>query len=416
MTAVHEPESRSRGVAGRREFVAIVTTMMAMAAMAIDLMMPTFADLRVDYGLAPDDGRVGWVVTSFFFGLALGPWLYGPASDRFGRRAPLFAGLALYLVCSLAAAFAPSLGAMLVIRFIWGLGAGASRVLSMALVRDRYEGDTMARLMSLIMAVFLLVPILAPAFGALVNAVAPWRVVFGLPAVLAAALMIWCRRLPETLPVERRRPLTRQALRGAVRASANPVTVYSTVGVMFLFGVMTSYLSSFELILHGTYDRSGLFPVLFGAIGVLLALASLANARTVRLVGLVALLRRVSSIGLVTSALFIMMAWLGDGVPPLWLLMLALSLVVPVVQGLVPNGNTLAMQPVPHVAGTASALIGTITTGGGATISIIVTSAYDGTARPLATGIMICMITGWIFLRLATTAARSMPQPGSQPV
>jgi MFS transporter, DHA1 family, multidrug resistance protein len=416
MTAVQEPVAPARGVAGRREFVAIVTTMMAMAALAIDLMMPTFADLRADYGLAPDDGRVGWVVTAFFFGLALGPWLYGPASDRYGRRAPLFVGLSVYLVCSLAAAFAPSLGAMLIIRFIWGLGAGASRVLSTALVRDRYEGDAMARLMSLIMAVFLLVPILAPAFGALVNLVAPWRVVFGLPAVLAAVLMVWCRRLPETLPPERRRPMTREALRAAVREAANPVTVYATLGVMFLFGVMTSYLSSFELVLHGTYDRSSLFPILFGAIGVLLAMASLANARTVRLVGLVALLRRVSTIGLVTSSLFLAMAWLGDGVPPLWLLVVQLALVVPAVQGLVPNGNTLAMQPVPHVAGTAAALIGTITTGGGATISIIVTSAYDGTVRPLATGIIVCMVTGWMFLRLATSAARQATRSAAEPV
>lgn len=394
--------SDQRVTAGRREFVAMVTTMMAMGAMAIDLMMPTFADLRVDYGLAADDGRVGWVVTSFFFGLALGPWLYGPASDRFGRRPPLYAGLTLYLICSLAAAMAPSLATMLIIRFIWGLGAGATRVLSMALVRDRYEGDAMARLMSLIMAVFLLVPILSPALGAVVNLVAPWRVVFAMPSLLAVGLMVWCRRLPETLPPERRRPLTRAAVAAAVRASANRTTVCCTLAVMFLFGIMTSYLSSFELILHGTYDRAGLFPVLFGFIGVLLAVAALASARMVRLLGMMILLRRVSWVGLATSTVFLLMAIAGDGVPPIWLLTLMLAMVVPVVQGLIPNANTLAMQPVPHVAGTASALIGTITTGGGAAIGMIVTSAYDGTTRPLAVGMLACMITAWVFVRLAT--------------
>lgn len=402
MTLVAPPANAERSTAGRREFVAIVTSMMAMAAMAIDLMMPTFADLRADYGLAADDGRVGWVVTSFFFGLALGPWLYGPASDRFGRRPPLYAGLTLYLVCALAAALAPSLATMLIIRFIWGLGAGASRVLSMALVRDRYEGDGMARLMSLIMAVFLLVPILAPALGALVNAVAPWRVVFAMPALMAVGLMLWCRRLPETLPPERRRPLTRAALRAAVRASANRTTVCSTLAVMFLFGMMTSYLSSFELILHGTYHRASWFPVLFGAVGVLLAGASLASARMVRLLGMVTLLRRVSWLGVLTSGVFLAVAFAGDGVPPLWLLMVLLSSVIPVVQGLIPNANTLAMQPVPHVAGTASALIGTITTGGGAAIGMIVTTVYDGTARPMAIGLAVCMATAWVFIRLAS--------------
>jgi DHA1 family bicyclomycin/chloramphenicol resistance-like MFS transporter len=188
-----------------------------------------------------------------------------------------------------------------------------------------------------------------------------------------------------------------------VRASANRTTVCCTLAVMFLFGIMTSYLSSFELILHGTYDRAGLFPLLFGAIGVLLAMASLASARVVRMVGMVTLLRRVSWLGIATSGVCLMLTITGDGVPSIWVLTLALSLVVPVVQGLIPNANTLAMQPVPHVAGTASALIGTITTGGGAAIGMIVTSAYDGTTRPLALGMTICMVTAAVFIRLATT-------------
>ena len=409
MTSLAPADTAERATAGRREFVAIVTTMMAMGAMAIDLMMPTFADLRTDYGLAADDGRVGWVVTSFFFGLALGPWLYGPASDRFGRRPPLYAGLTLYLICSLAAAMAPSLAVMLIIRFIWGLGAGASRVLSMALVRDRYEGDGMARLMSLIMAVFLLVPILSPALGALINAFAPWRVVFAMPSLMAVGLMLWCRRLPETLPPERRRPLTRAALADAVRASANRTTMCCTLAVMFLFGMMTTYLSGFELILHGTYDRAGLFPILFGAIGVLLAGASLISARMVRMMGMVTLLRRVSWLGIATSGLFLIVSITGDGVPSIWVLTALLASVVPVVQGLIPNANTLAMQPVPHVAGTASALIGTITTGGGAAIGMIVTSAYDGTARPMAVGLAVCMVTAFMFVRLASPAPASPP-------
>lgn len=409
MTSVATRASDHRSTAGRREFVAIVTSMMALTAMAIDLMMPTFADMRADFSMAADDGRVGWLVTSFFFGLAVGPWLYGPASDRFGRRAPLYVGLSIYMVCSLLAAIAPSLTMMLVIRFLWGVGGGATRVLSMALVRDRYEGDGMARLMSLIMAVFLLVPILAPALGAAVNAVAPWRVVFALPAVMAVGLMVWCRRLPETLPPERRRPLTRAAVAAGIRASANRVTVCSTLAVTFLFGMMTSYLSSFELILHGTYDRAGMFPLLFGAIGVLLAVASLISARVVRLVGMIRLLRRISWLGIATSSAFLVLTTAGDGVPSIWVLTLALSLVLPVVQGLIPSANTLAMQPVPHVAGTASAMIGTVTTGGGATIGMIVTSAYDGTARPLAIGLVICMLAAAVFVRMATSSPASSP-------
>jgi DHA1 family bicyclomycin/chloramphenicol resistance-like MFS transporter len=165
------------------------------------------------------------------------------------------------------------------------------------------------------------------------------------------------------------------------------------------------------LILHGTYDRAGLFPLLFGAIGVLLAGASLASARIVRLVGMVGLLRRVSWLGVATSGLFLAVSLTGDGVPSIWVLTLLLSLVVPVVQGLIPNTNTMAMQPVPHVAGTASALIGTITTGGGAAIGMITTSAYDGTTRPMAVGLSACMITAFVFVRLASPTTQSTPQP-----
>lgn len=404
MTSLSTPADKVRPTAGRREFVAIVTLTMAMGAMAIDLLMPTLADLRVDYGLAPGDGRVGWVVTSFFFGLAIGPWLYGPTSDRYGRRGPLYAGLTLYMVCSLAAALAPSLTIMLIIRFLWGVGAGASRVLSLALIRDRYEGDRMAHLMSLMMSVFLLVPIFTPAFGALVNSFAPWRVVFAIPAMVALGLMVWCRRLPETLPVERRRPLTRAGLATAVRASANRITVCSTLAVMLLFGIMTSFLSNFELILHGTYDRAGLFPLLFGILGALLAAATLVSARVVRLVGMRNQLRRTSWLGVVASGAFLIMAITGDGVPSLVVLTLMLGLVLPTVQSVIPNVNTLALQPVPHVAGTASALSSTVATGGGAAIGMVVTSAYDGTTRPMAVGMVVCMLAAWVFIRLATSS------------
>jgi DHA1 family bicyclomycin/chloramphenicol resistance-like MFS transporter len=179
------------------------------------------------------------------------------------------------------------------------------------------------------------------------------------------------------------------------------------LAVTFLFGMMTSYLSSFELILHGTYDRAGMFPLLFGAIGVLLAVASLISARVVRLVGMIRLLRRISWLGIATSSAFLLLTITGDGVPSIWVLTLALSLVVPVVQGLIHSANTLAMQLVPHVAGTASAMIGTVTTGGGAAIGMIVTSAYDGTARPLAFGLVFCMLTAAVFIRLATVPATS---------
>ncbi len=364
---------------------------MAMGAMAIDIMLPAFPDMRAEFGMAADSPRVGWVVTAFFLGLAAGPWLYGPASDRFGRRPLLLGGLCLYVAAGVACAFAPSFGWVITARFVWGLGAAAPRSLSLAMIRDRYEGDAMARLMSMIMAVFLLVPILAPGLGAALNAIAPWRVVFWVPTIAAVGLIVWgWMRLPETLTPDRRRPFTFAALGGAVKVIAsNRQTVCFTVAITFLFGVMTTYLAGSELIVEDVFDRGAWFPVFFGCIAVLLALSSLNNARLVRRLGITVLVRRMSVIGVVLAAVLLVVATTGSGHPNFWLFTISLAVVVPVAQGLVPNCNTAAMMPVPHVAGTASAVMGTITIAGGALLGGVVTDAFDGTTRPIATGIFV---------------------------
>ena len=150
------------GEASGRELIILLTALMASSALAIDLMLPAFPDIRSEFGMAADSSQVGWIITAFFFGLAAGPLLYGPASDRFGRKPLMAAGLTVYVLGSIAAVFAPSFGWIVAARVLWGIGSAGPRALAMAMIRDRYEGDAMARLMSMIMAIFLLVPILAP--------------------------------------------------------------------------------------------------------------------------------------------------------------------------------------------------------------------------------------------------------------
>ena len=397
-----------RKLAGSREFIALVVAMMAMGGISIDLMLPGFPDIRAEYGMAADSPRVGWIITAFFLGLAVGPWLYGPASDRYGRRAPLRAGLALYIAAAIGATVVSSFGWVIALRFVWGLGAAAPRSLSLAMVRDRYEGDAMARLMSLIMAVFLLVPILAPGLGAVLLSFAPWRILFWVPAVCALALVVWLRRLPETLAPERRRAFTFRSLIEAARVVVtNRQCVCFTLAVTFLFAVMTSYISNSELIIDEVYHHANWFPVYFGCVGVLLALSSLNNARLVRRMGITVLVRRMAVVGVVLAAAFLAVCLAGNGHPTFALFGLSLAIVVPTAQGLVPNCNTAAMMPVPHVAGTASAMMATVTTAGGALIGGLVTNAYDGTTRPFAIGIMACFVAAAALIAAATTGSRS---------
>ena len=405
-----------RGVASGREFIFLVTALMATGAIAIDLMLPTFPEMRTEFGMASDSAELGWIITSFFLGLAVGPWLYGPVSDRVGRRAPLFIGLGLYTVSAIAASLAPSFGWIVAVRFVWGLGAAAPRSLSLAMIRDRYEGAAMARLMSMIMAVFLLVPIVAPGLGALLNLVAPWRIVFWTPAVAAIALMFWSRRLPETLPPERRRPFTLTSVMAAGRiVLTNRQTMSFTIAITFLFGVMMSYLASSELIVEDVYGYGKWFPVFFGCIAVLLAVSSLNNARLVGVLGVKRLVRQMAAIGVVVALILTVISIVTDGVPNFWLFSVVVALLIPMAQGLVPNCNTAAMMPVPHVAGTASAIIGTVSTAGGALLGGFVNGAFDGTVQPFAFGVTAYVVVAAVFVFIGSSGAEAPELQASRP-
>lgn len=182
---------------GPRELLAFISATMALMALAIDLMLPAFDDIRSDFGLDPDSGEAASVITVFFPGLAVAQVFYGPLADRFGRKPILYSGIVVYIAGAIGSALAPSFELLLVARFVWGIGAAGSRVVAVAIVRDRFVGNQMARAMSQIMAIFVLVPVFAPLVGASIIAVAPWRAVFWFCVVWAIAIVFWsCRSWP----------------------------------------------------------------------------------------------------------------------------------------------------------------------------------------------------------------------------
>ncbi len=363
---------------------------MSSTAMAIDIMLPAFPEMRTEYGMAPGSADVAWIITAFFLGMATGPWLYGPASDKFGRLVPLRCGLAVYVLAGLLASLAPSWEWVIASRFLWGLGSAGPRSITMAMVRDRYAGDAMARLMSLIMSVFLLVPIIAPALGAGLIGILPWRAVFIVPAVFGTALIAWTFRIPETLAPENVRPFTlRDTGRGIREVVRHRRTVGFTLATGFLFGIVTSYLSGSEIVLEDVYGYGDWFPLYFGAIAVLFAVNSLANARFVRLYGTDTLLRRLVAYCSVTALILLVVSIGNDGEPNFWLFTIAIALLVPVAQGMGPLCNTAALTPVPHVAGTAAALNATFTTAIGALLGNVGAGHIDGSVIPFSVAIAV---------------------------
>ncbi len=371
------------------EFIALLALLFATVAFSIDAMLPVLGVIGGE--LAPlDPGRAQLVITVFVLGLGLGTFLSGPLSDRFGRKPVILTGIAIYMLAATVAAISESLEVLLAARFVQGLGSAAPRVVSQALVRDLYAGRQMARVMSFAMAVFVLVPAVAPLIGAQIAAGFGWRAIFWSFLVFGLVSGTWLAlRQPETLAAERRRPLRGADLWAALREVLGNGRVRLFLAALSLsFAPMFAWLASVALIFDDTFGRGPAFPYWFALIAVLSAPASLLNAQLVvrlgmqRLVGW-ALSAQIASafailvllqVGVVSFAVFVIFMWLQ---------FFSIGLIFG-------NLNALALEPLGHVAGMAASVMGGVSTMAAAVIATPIARAFDGTAGPLAAGAFLC--------------------------
>lgn len=379
-----------RKAIGRGEFTGLLALSMSLTALGIDILLPAFPAVRADLGLPVGSTDVATLVTAYFLGLAAGQLLYGPLSDRFGRRPALFLGYAVYAIGALAAILAPTLGTLFAARVVWGFGAAGPRVVTLAAVRDRYEGDQMSRAMSFIMAIFILIPVVAPALGSAIVAVGPWRWTIGVCLVAAALLTPWAwRRLPETLAPEDRLPLDPSRILRAVRtALTTRVTIGYSMALTSLYAVFTSYLASSEVIVGETFGIPDVYPLVFGGLAAFMGLSILVNARIVERVGARRLGHTVLAAYLGLAGLFVIVAAMTGGRPPLVVFLLLMAPLLASHALLIPNFNAIAMQPMGEIAGTASSVIGSIQIAGGAALGALLDRQFDGTVLPLAWGFL----------------------------
>ncbi|MGI9610403.1 MAG: MFS transporter [Acidimicrobiia bacterium] len=401
--------SDGRRSMGGRELIAVLAVMMSATALAVDIILPAFGDIRTEFGLAPDSTATAGLITSFLLGLAAGQIVSGVLADRFGRKPILYLGLGIYVAGAAAATLAPGMGWLLAARFLWGVGASAPRALTLSVLRDTYSGERMARALSFVLALFLLVPIFAPSLGAVLTNLVSWRAATGFTVIVAGGIWLWSRRLPETLRPENRIDLTWSDISAAARLV---VTTRLTVGYMLavtvLFGVFFSFLASSELIFSDVFDRGAEFPLIFGGLGIMMGAAALLNGRFVERVGLERWMNGAMIGYLVATGLLAVVALATDGSPPFWLFTLLLALILSMHALLIPNMNTAAMNPMARVAGTASAIIGTVATAVGALIGALIDRAYDGTVIPLSLAFLGLGVVAWLLRRFAATGVDSV--------
>lgn len=373
---------------------------MALTAMGIDLLLPAFDDIRTAFDLPEDSNRVSQVITVFFLGLAVAQIVWGPLADRFGRKKILYCSIGIYALGAVLSATAPSFGWLLVGRFVWGVGAAGTRVVAIAIVRDSFEGSKMAQAMSQIMAVFVLVPVFAPSFGALLLSLLGWQSLFWFCVIWAGGIMAWSSRLSETLRPEHRRELeVSSVVSGFKVVISNRLTFGYTIATLFLQAIFTAYLGSSERIISDIFDRGDQFPVIFGAVAVLFGLGALINGQVVGRFGMYRIIRVMLVAAMGMGLALLVVALLTDGRPSFWIYMPMLGIMLSMFMFLMPNLNTAALEPMGAVAGTATSLTGAIRTAGGALLGAIVDSQLSDTVLPFSIAIVI-------FMALAIATAR----------
>ena len=414
------PHSASFG-AGPREFIALMAMMMALQALCIDAMLPALGQIAAELQVA-DPNRRQLVVGVFLVSAGFGSLLPGALADRYGRRPVLFVGFAGYFVLSLACAVIHDFTVLLVLRAVQALFSAGLAVLPSAIIRDRFSGDAMARMMSTISVVFMAVPMLAPSLGQAVLLVADWRWIFGVMAMLVVVVGAWSYyRLPETLHPEYRQPIAPQTIAANMwQAASNRAAMGYVLGGALLTGGLFGYLNSAQQLIGEQMGAGEWFPLLFAVMAGGIAVANLTNTQIVEKYGA----RRVSHGALLGFiAISLLQVWFAHQPhETLWQFIPLMTLNCAMIGFTGANFGSIALQPFARIAGAASSLQAFLRMACGSALGVIVGQAYDGSARPLSWALLGCGLAalalvlysenGKLFRRLTPPGrARPVPEP-----
>jgi DHA1 family bicyclomycin/chloramphenicol resistance-like MFS transporter len=367
------------------ELVTMVAGLMALNALAIDIMLPALSDIAANYNLTRDNDQQ-LVIFAYVAGFGAPQLVFGPISDRYGRKGLLAICLIGYAIAGVACIITNSFGLLLLTRFIQGIFASGVRVIASSVIRDLMAGRAMARVMSLIMTVFMVVPIMAPALGAGVMLIAPWEWTFGVLVIAALGMLVWTQlRLPETLPPENRQPLN---LNQTASAYWQVITTRVTFGYMaasgVIFGALFAFVASSEQIFSDGFGKEETFALWFAGVAACLAAANFTNSRIVERIGMRRISHAVLFLFLALSiANVITLLTVGE---KLWLFYPLFCLTFACFGMMGANFSALALEPLGKIAGTASAAYGFATSTVASLFGFIVASRFDGTVAPVMIG------------------------------
>lgn len=380
------------------EFIIVMASLMSLVALAIDALLPAMVDISKSINITdPTNNQL--FITMIFLGLGFGQLISGPLSDSFGRKPVIYCGFIVFAFASFICVFATSLEMMIVGRLLQGIGLSAPRTISIAMVRDRFSGNYMAKVMSFIVVIFLLVPVIAPAIGKLMLDTYGWRSIFYSQLIFGFFTMLWVwKRQPETLKIENRKKFKFSLFSEGIKEFfKHKDAVVFTLFSGFITGSFIVYLSASQLIFEEQYHLKDEFPYIFAALSISIGLATFLNGKLVVKLGMLKLISIFTILFTVIPAVYLIF-FFGEYNPSIYVLLIFFGLQFFSIGFLFGNTRALAMQPIGHIAGVGAAINGFISTIMAVPIATFIGSFIDTTASPLFIGFFICGLISLLLL------------------
>ncbi|TCM19817.1 DHA1 family bicyclomycin/chloramphenicol resistance-like MFS transporter [Novosphingobium sp. PhB165] len=373
---------------GEVEFVALMASLQALMALSIDVMLPALGAISHDLRLTDPNSRQ-LIVGVFLICSGLGSLFPGALADRFGRRPVVITAIAAYVLTAFLCAISGSFMLLLIARGFMGAFCSAMMVMPMTILRDRFDGDRMARTQSLVAMTFMVVPMVAPMIGQTVLLFAGWRWIFGIMCTMGVLVLVWSAlRLPETLHADYRQPIRPRVIAGNMAmALKERASLGYFLGAAFVQGALFGYINSAQQLVGEHFGAGTLFPLVFGSMALVMACSNFANSRIVEKFGA----RRVSHTALLCYILFaaihLALAMRGE---TLWTFIPLMTATMCMMSFIGANFQAISLQPFARIAGAAASVMSFVRTVLGAGLGSLIGQAYDGTARPILGAMVVC--------------------------